>query len=426
MDANGARYAEEETLGGLGYSTLACFPLITGDRVLGTLDIAHIPRCGLLCECTRTAEKVARLIGIALHNSFLVEEVRRLNRELDRENAYLKRRIRHETPRAGYVAESPVMREILGRADQVGSSETTVLIRGETGTGKEGLARRIHEASPRAEGPFVVVNVGAIPEGLIESELFGHERGAFTGATHRRIGSFEQADGGTLFLDEIGDAPQPVQVKLLRALQDREVQRVGGRGTRRVDVRVVAATHQPLEQMIDEGSFRPDLYYRLNIYPIVLPPLRERRDDIRLLARHLVARHAARMGRRPPQIPESAMVALEAHIWLGNVRELENFLERAMIFSPGETLVLPEAPGTGDTRRPGHSPTGQSGSGEVPDVERFEESVRGLLCRSLDATGGKIYGPDGAAERLGLKPTTLQGKLRRYGIRVERRTVRDP
>ncbi len=421
-----ARFPEEEALGELGYGTLACFPLVMGDQVLGTLDIAHIPRCGLLCECTRTAERLARLIAIALHNSFLVDEVRRLNRELHRENAYLRGRIEQAEPPGGYVADSAPMRALLARSDQAAATDTTVLIRGETGTGKEGLARRIHDRSPRADGPFVVVNVGAIPEGLIESELFGHEKGAFTGATARRLGCFEQADGGTLFLDEIGDAPAAVQVKLLRAIQEREIQRVGGRGTVQVDVRLIAATHRPLEQMIEEGTFRSDLYYRLAILPLVVPPLRERPGDIRALTAHLVSRHAARMGRRPPAIAEEVFAALEAHIWLGNVRELENFLERALIFSPGLSLVLPEAPGATDSRAPltrTALPAPDPGPRFEEPTGTFDDQVRDLLRRTLDASGGKIYGPGGAAERLDLPPTTLQGKLRRYGVRVERRAT---
>jgi formate hydrogenlyase transcriptional activator len=395
-----------------------------GDHVLGTLDIAHIPRCGLLCECNRTAERLARLIAIALHNSFLVDEVQRLNHELNRENAYLRGRIQRAGAGQGYVADSPPMRVLLERADQAAATDTTVLIRGETGTGKEGLARRIHDHSPRGSAPFVVVNVGAIPEGLIESELFGHEKGAFTGASARRLGCFEQADGGTLFLDEIGDAPLAVQVKLLRAIQEREIQRVGGRGTVQVDVRLIAATHRPLERMIEDGTFRSDLYYRLAILPLTVPPLRERPGDIRALTSHLVARHAARMGRRPPTVPDEVFAELEAHIWLGNVRELENFVERALIFSPGLSLVLPEPPGSADSRGPLTRTALPDPAASDPDESsgRFDDQVRELLRRALQSCRGKIYGPDGAAEKLGLRPTTLQGKLRRYGVRVEKRT----
>jgi formate hydrogenlyase transcriptional activator len=281
---------------------------------------------------------------------------------------------------------------------------TTVLIRGATGTGKEGLARAIHDASARAGGPFVVVNLGAIPEGLIESELFGHEKGAFTGAAGRRAGQFEQADGGTLFLDEVGDAPLSVQVRLLRALQERRVRRVGGSEEIPVDVRVVAATHRPLEQMVQAGAFREDLYYRLNTFPIDLPPLRDRLEDLVPLTRHLVERHARRMNRKPPVVADETIAALRAYPWPGNIRELENFLERALILSPPGELVLPDLPGRRAQPR------------AVSSTPSFDDGVRQLLKRALDAAGGKIYGDDGAAALLGLKPTTLQGKLRRHGL----------
>ncbi len=404
-------FAEQHQLVELGYGTLACFPLKVDDEVIGTLDIAHQPQCGLLCECTDTAGRIARLVGIALHNSMLVAEVRRLNHELNRENAYLWGQLRRSPVDEQYVAHSELMRQVLDQARRVAPSEATVLIRGETGTGKEGLARQIHEYSGRDSAPFVVVNVGAIPENLIESELFGHERGAFTGATARRLGKFEQAEGGTLFLDEIGDAPMAVQVKLLRALQEREIQRVGGDRDIPVDVRVVAATHRRLDRMIEDGTFRSDLYYRLAIFPLHLPPLRERRSDIRPLAEHLVDKHAAKLNRRAPGIPEHVMAELERRDWPGNIRELENFLERALIISRGETLELPDAPA--------FQPTGRS-SREAPAGApgRFDDEVAGLLRRALAATGGKIYGPDGAAALLGLKPTTLQGKLRRHGLKA--------
>jgi len=407
---DGGEYAEQSQLVELGYGTLACFPLRVEDQVIGTLDIAHQPQCGLLCECTDTAGRIARLVGVALHNSMLVAEVRRLNRELNRENAYLWGQLRMSPAENRYVAHSGLMKQVLEQAQRVAPSETTVLIRGETGTGKEGLARQIHEFSGRSSTPFVVVNVGAIPETLIESELFGHERGAFTGATARRLGKFEQAEGGTLFLDEIGDAPASVQVKLLRALQEKEIQRVGGDRDIPVDVRVVAATHRRLDRMIEDGTFRSDLYYRLAIFPLHLPPLRERRDDIRPLAEHFVQRHAAKLNRRTPSVPDRVMRALEARDWPGNIRELENFLERAMIISRGDTLELPDEPGF----QP-RSHTSSPGTALAPGS--FEDEVGQLLRRAMEATGGKIYGRDGAAAVLGLKPTTLQGKLKRYGLK---------
>jgi formate hydrogenlyase transcriptional activator len=251
------------------------------------------------------------------------------------------------------------------------------------------------------------VNLGAIPEGLIESELFGHEKGAFTGATRRRPGRFEQADGGTIFLDEVGDAPPSVQVRLLRVLQERVVERVGSTEPVRVDVRVVAATNRNLEEMVARGTFRADLYYRLAVFPVELPPLRERREDIRALAAYFVSRHAASMHRRPPSIAEEVWRALEAQPWPGNVRELENFLQRALILSPGPELSLPDLPG-------GPRPAAPAPSAAAPG--RFDDEVRELIERALAHTAGRVYGPSGAAALLGLRPTTLQGKMKKYGV----------
>jgi formate hydrogenlyase transcriptional activator len=402
LDPAAGRFREERTLAVAGYGSVACFPLILDDRPIGTLEIAHTPDEGLIDHCFQHAERVARLIAIALHNSLMVDEVRRLNRLLARENAVLKEEVGRRW--GEYVAVSPAMAPVMEQVAQVARATTTVLIRGETGTGKEGLARAIHEASARAAGPFVVVNLGAIPEGLIESELFGHEKGAFTGAAGRRAGQFEQGDGGTLFLDEVGDAPLSVQMRLLRALQERRIRRVGGSAEIPVDVRVVAATHRPLEELVQIGVFREDLYYRLNTFPIELPPLRDRPEDLAPLTRHLVERHARRMNRKPPIVGDDTLATLRAYPWPGNVRELENFLERALILSPPGELLLPELPA-----RRGHPPA-------VPPAASFDEGVRQLLQRALDAAGGKIYGAGGAAALLGLKPTTLQGKLRRHGL----------
>jgi formate hydrogenlyase transcriptional activator len=411
LEPDGTRVSEEAELAAAGYGSLACFPLLVDGRVIGTLDIAHPPRCGVREHCFLTAEAVARIIAVALHNTLLLEEVRRLNRLLDRENSVLRDQIQQTRRSLQYVAESPLMREVMEKLVMVAPSDSTVLIRGDTGTGKEGLAHLVHELSRRAAGPFVVVNLGAIPETLIESELFGHEKGAFTGATRRKLGRFEQASGGTLFLDEVGDAPLPVQVKLLRALQERRVERVGGEESIAVDVRVVAATNRSLERMLEDGTFRTDLYYRLGTFPIHLPPLRERREDIRPLAQHLLERHAAAMHRRPPRVPDALWAQLEAYAWPGNVRELENYLERALILSPGPVLRVPP-PAAGLAEAPAR------GARAVPALLPFDEEMRALLGRALAGSGGRIYGPQGAAALLGLRPTTLQGKLRKYGVKA--------
>jgi formate hydrogenlyase transcriptional activator len=406
----GGRYREEALLAAYGYGSLVSFPLVFEGEALGTLDIAHPPADGLLDCCFEVARQVAHLVAIALHNSLMVDEVQRLNRLLGRENALLKEEIRQIKRDGRYVAESPAMRAVVERVRLAAPSTTTVLIRGETGTGKEGLARMVHEFSPRFNAPFVAVNLGALPEGLIESELFGHEKGAFTGALRRRPGRFEQADGGTIFLDEVGDAPPSVQVRLLRVLQERVIERVGGAEPVKVDVRVVAATNRDLEDAVARGTFRADLYYRLAVFPVELPPLRDRREEIRPLATHFLQRHAAAMHRRPPRVGEDVWRALEVYPWPGNVRELENFLQRALILSPGQELSLPELPSA-----PARPAAALLAAAEATPGT-WEDEVRALIERALSHAGGRVYGPNGAAALLGLKPTTLQGKMKKYGI----------
>ncbi len=404
VDAARPRFKDEPALAALGYGSMVSFPLVVEDRVLGALEIAHPPAEGLLECCFVVARQVASLVAIALHNSLLVGEVRRLNGLLGRENALLKEELRQVRQDARYVAESAPMRQVLEQARRVAASDTTVLVRGETGTGKEGLARMVHDLSPRREAPFVPVNLAAIPEGLIESELFGHEKGAFTGALRRRTGRFEQADGGTIFLDEVGDAPPAVQVRLLRVLQERELTRVGGAEAVKVDVRVVAATNRDLEAAVASGAFRQDLYYRLAVFPLRLPPLRERPGDLRALAEHFLQRHAAAMHRRLPEVPEAFWRALAAHPWPGNVCELENYVQRALILSPGPVLEVPVQLG------------GAAAPAAPRGVGTFEEEARAVIERALTEAAGRVYGPTGAAALLGLKPTTLQGKMKKYGI----------
>ena len=411
LDPDQPRVQEEKILGRYGYGAVASFPLQVEERVLGTLEISHPPRHGLLGHCQDSGRQVARLIAIALNNSLLLDEVRRLNRLLDRENTQLKDQIRQTRKGHRYVAESPAMQEVMKQARMVAPSDTTVLLRGETGTGKEGLARLLHEMSSCAAGPFVVVNLGAITETLIESELFGHEKGAFTGAEKRKIGRFEQAARGTIFLDEVGDAPLPVQVKLLRALQERRIERVGGMGSIPINARVVAATNRDLEKMIEEGDFRLDLFYRLNAFPIFLPPLRDRPQDISPLTRHLLKRQAIAMHQPPPEVSPEIMQLLESYQWPGNIRELENYLQRALILRPGPVLALPNPPGEEGRRAM------VDASPPTASLTNFDDAVQALLRRALEHTGGKIYGEGGAAALLGLKPTTLQGKLKKYGLR---------
>jgi len=307
------------------------------------------------------------------------------------------------------IGSSAKFRALLNSIDMVAPVNSAVLIQGETGTGKEVIARRIHEASPRRNKRFVALNCAAIPSALLESELFGHERGAFTGAITQALGRFEQADGGTLFLDEIGDLPLELQPKLLRALQEQEFERLGGGRTIRVNVRVVAATNQDLAQLVSARQFRADLYYRLNVIPIYLPPLRERADDIPELVRHFVRKFSISLNRQIDTVPEDVMELLEHHDWPGNIRELQNFIERAVVFSPESVLRLPLTDLKLMTKQPSAAV-----SRTLADAEREH------ILDVLKQTDGLIGGQCGAATRLGLPRTTLVYKMRKLGIEARR------
>jgi formate hydrogenlyase transcriptional activator len=303
------------------------------------------------------------------------------------------------------VGRSPALQRVLRLVESVAATDAAILIRGETGTGKELITGLIHRLSARRGAPFVKFNCTAIPAGLLDSELFGHERGAFTGAIARRIGRFELAHNGTLLLDEIGDLPLELQPKLLRVLEAQEFERIGSTQTIRSDVRVIAATNRPLEDLVEAGEFRADLFYRLNVFPIDLPPLRERAEDIPLLVRHFVMQHARKLGRRIDSIPADVMEMLLRHPWPGNIRELQHVLQRAVILSHGGILQLPplEAPAK-TTRTP------------APHAETFDDAVRGHIVEVLRETNGIVAGPRGAAVRLGLKRTTLLSKMLKLGI----------
>jgi formate hydrogenlyase transcriptional activator len=301
------------------------------------------------------------------------------------------------------IGNSTALQRVLRLVQVVAPTEATVLILGETGTGKELIAEAIHKRSNRSSGPFVTVNCAAIPAGLLESELFGHERGAYTGAFERGIGRFERANKGTLFLDEIGDLPLELQPKLLRVLQERQFERLGGSATIRSDVRVICATHQNLAEMVEDGRFRPDLFYRLSVFPIALPPLRERPEDIRLLVQHFAMDYAARMGKPISDISEEFMAAIARHAWPGNVRELQNFIERSVILSTGTVLngSLPE-------------PTQPKSSAPLT----LEQAQRSHILQILRQTDGVVGGPNGAAARLGVPRTSLISRMKRLGIRT--------
>jgi formate hydrogenlyase transcriptional activator len=300
------------------------------------------------------------------------------------------------------IGKSPALRCVLDMVRAVAPTDATALINGETGTGKELIAEAIHKCSDRTNGPFVKVNCAAIPAGLLESELFGHERGAYTGAVARGIGRFERANRGTLFLDEIGDLPLELQPKLLRVMQERQFERLGGTATIHTDVRVVCATHRNLVEMVNEHQFRADLFYRLSVFPIELPPLRDRPEDIGLLVHHFAMDYAARMRKRITAISEEFMTALERHSWPGNVRELQNLIERSVILSSGAVLSgsLPEITGTS----------------KVSAAVTLEDAERLHILKTLDQTGGVVGGRNGAAARLGMPRTSLISKMKRLGI----------
>jgi transcriptional regulator with GAF, ATPase, and Fis domain len=323
--------------------------------------------------------------------------------KLAQEKSYLEKEIESELGFEAIIGQSPSLREVLKKARVVAPTDSTVLLLGETGTGKELVARSVHALSSRAERSFIKLNCAAVPSGLLESELFGHERGAFTGAVNQKVGRVELADQGTLFLDEIGELPLELQPKLLRLLQDREFERLGGVRTLHVDVRIVAATNRDLRQDIADRNFREDLFYRLNVFPIQMPPLRERRSDIPLLVRHFVAKHAARMARHIDEIPEATKEILQNWNWPGNVRELENMIERMVILTRGSVLAAPPVELEGP---------------QASSEDNLTGMEREHIIRILRETNGVLSGADGAASRLGIKRTTLQSMLKRFGIEL--------
>ena len=337
----------------------------------------------------------------AIADALVDEQPRPLWGRLEDQPLDLSSEISSEHRFEGIVGKSTVLRKVLDQVAIVAPTGSTVLLHGETGTGKELLARAIHNLSPRRQRTFVRLNCAAIPSGLVESELFGHEKGAFTGALIQKRGRFELADGGTLFLDEIGDITLDLQPKLLRALQEREFERLGSAKTFRVDVRLIAATHRNLQDMIRNNQFREDLFYRLNVFPIEIPPLRQRREDIPLLVHYFVLRHSREMQKHIKSVPKQVMEALVSAEWPGNIRELENFIQRCVIFTQGDELYVPHT----ELRR-----------SSIPAASTFEQAERHIISDALRAASGRIAGKGGAAERLGLKRTTLQNKMRKLNI----------
>jgi len=389
-----------------GVRSICCMPLISHGDVLGTLNLGSRQESFFTDGDMQFFAQAAGQVAIALENAFSYERIQELNERLAEEKIYLEDEIRTDNRFEEIVGQSRVLKAVLKQVETVAPTDSTVLIYGETGTGKELLARAIHDLSSRRQGTFVKLNCAAIPTGLLESEMFGHEKGAFTGAIAQRIGRFELAHRGSMFLDEVGEIPLELQTKLLRVLQEREFERLGSSRTIKTDARLIAATNRDLAELVEERQFRADLYYRLNVFPITVPPLRERRDDIPLLVRYFVQQYARRMNRRITNIPAEAMQALTRYHWPGNIRELQNFIERAVILSPGPALQAPvrELKGL---------------KGPAASAVTLADAESDAILRALREAGGRVGGPQGAAAKLGMKRTTLQAKMRKLGIEAK-------
>jgi len=436
--------AEEAALAD-GVRSYVIVPLVARGRPVGTLAVASTTPEQYTEADVVFLQEVANQIALAVENMKAYEEVRALNermqaeivrreraeaalratlaevealrRRLQDENVYLREEIRREHDFVEMVGSSPALLALLDRVDSVARTDATVLILGETGTGKELIARAVHDRSARKERPLVKVNCSAISAGLVESELFGHVKGAFTGALERRVGRFELADGGTVFLDEVGDLPPDTQVKLLRVLQEREFEPVGSNRTVRVDVRVIAATNRDLEAAVREGRFRADLFYRLNVVPLPVPPLRERRSDIPQLAAFFLARYAARFGKKVNGLSPDAAARLLAYEWPGNVRELQNVIERAVVLARGPVLELDRELPAPARAEVGPVPGPAPGLGPAGLVGTLEEIERRHILSALVQSRGVIEGPRGAAAILKVHPNTLRSRLEKLGIK---------
>jgi len=411
-------FPEDERLFEQGYASKVYLPLSSRDRSVGVLGIVSRQEDQPDHWDLELLNELCGQLSIALDNAGAYGEIDRLKGELQQQNIYLRDEIRTDHDFGNIIGQSRAMQQVRVAIEQVAQTDSTVLILGETGTGKELIARAIHEASSRRDHLLVKVNCASLAANLIASELFGHEAGAFTGATERRRGRFELSDRGSIFLDEISEVPAETQVMLLRVLQERTIERVGGSEPIQVDTRVIAATNRDLKTYAEAGHFRDDLYYRLHVFPIHVPPLRDRREDIPTLLNHFIARFATRMNKEITRVDRRTMELLMNYTWPGNVRELENIVERAMIISQSDTLGIDESwlYGSLESRPRETSP---QESVAVPG-KSFAEIERQVLLDTLQRCKGKVYGEDGAAVALGLKPTTLYGKMRKHKIKVSR------
>ena len=382
-----------------------CFvPLTTGARRLGAMGFVSLEKEAYSEADLEFLQQVANPVAVAVENALAFQEIAQLKDKLAKEKLYLEEELRLEHGFEDIIGDSDALKQVLKQVEVVAPTDSTVLIQGETGTGKELIARAIHRLSGRNERTFVKLNCAAIPTGLLESELFGHERGAFTGAISQKAGRFELADKGTIFLDEVGEIPLELQSKLLRVLQEQEFERLGSTKTIRVNVRLIAATNRDLKEMVEEKQFRSDLYYRLNVFPVTVPPLRDRREDIPTLVRYFTQHYAGRMKKNIQAVPAKTLEILSHYAWPGNVRELENLVERSVILTQGTDLQVPisELQTTSDS-------TGTS-------MTALEEAERDHILRALQEAKWVVGGAAGAAARLGVKRTTLQSKMQKFGI----------
>ena len=392
-----------------GLRSAVSVPMTVKEKILGTLHVGSRVTGAYGADEASLLLAIAEQVGLAMENLLAYEEIAALKARLEQENVYLQEEVRSEAAFGDVVGESPAILGVLASVRKVAKTDSTVLVTGETGTGKELIVRAIHDLSRRKDKLLVKVNCAALPAGVIESELFGHERGAFTGALSRKTGRFELAHRGTLFLDEVGDLPLELQAKLLRVLQDGEFERVGGTQTLKVDVRLIAATNRDLERAVAENRFRADLYYRLNVFPIVIPPLRKRSQDVPRLARHFAMLYASKMGKKVGPLGAEVLERLTAYSWPGNVRELQNVIERAVIVSPNGRFEL----GDFATAAPG-------GSAKAQAARSLEDIERQHIVSVLEETGWRVSGERGAAKILGLKRTTLEARMKK--LEISRRT----
>ncbi len=409
-----------------GLKTKCIIPLVNHDRVLGILCPSRTTETPFVPEDVDFLSRASGQIAIAIENALAYQEISELKDKLAQEKLYLEEEIRSDSGFERIIGKSAPLKHVLELVDTVASSDSTVLLLGETGTGKELIARAIHDRGRRKDRTFVKLNCAAIPTGLLESELFGHEKGAFTGAITQKIGRLDLADQGTLFLDEVGDIPIEIQPKLLRALQEREFERLGSTQTRKVNVRLVAATNRNLEKMVADREFRSDLFYRLNVFPIRIPSLRERKEDIPLLVSYFVQKFAKQMQKQIESVPSAVMKGLTAWEWPGNIRELENFIERAVILTRGRALEVPltelqqtETELALDTvvnKKRAARRALSSGPDINGGAEEYERKQREEIIQALTACKGRVGGTDGAAIRLGISRTTLIYRMRRLGI----------